>query len=150
MSEETSAGGVVIFGNAILLLRKYNGDYVLPKGKVEINETIEEAALREVLEETKVRARVIDYLGKVDYTFRSTFNKSKGVVDKRVYWFLMVSKNLNARPQKEEGFVDAIYVTYDKALKVIKYRDEKAIIKKAIDRYKVIKEYESIKNKRFK
>ena len=35
MREEVSAGGVVLFGNAILLLRKFNGDWVLPKGKVE-------------------------------------------------------------------------------------------------------------------
>lgn len=34
MREEISAGGVVVLGNTILLLRKYNGDWVLPKGKV--------------------------------------------------------------------------------------------------------------------
>ncbi|MCG8485127.1 MAG: NUDIX hydrolase, partial [Clostridia bacterium] len=37
MKREISAGGVVVFGNAILLLRKYNGDWVLPKGRVEEN-----------------------------------------------------------------------------------------------------------------
>ena len=31
MITEISSGGVVIFGNALLLLRKYNGDWVLPK-----------------------------------------------------------------------------------------------------------------------
>ena len=51
MREEVSAGGVVLFGNAILLLRKFNGDWVLPKGKVEEGEKRQEAALREVLEE---------------------------------------------------------------------------------------------------
>ena len=52
MREEVSAGGVVLFGNAVLLLRKFNGDWVLPKGKVEEGENRQEAALREVLEET--------------------------------------------------------------------------------------------------
>ena len=28
MIEEVSAGGVVIFGNAVLLLKKFNGDFV--------------------------------------------------------------------------------------------------------------------------
>ena len=46
MREEISAGGVVLFGNAILLLRKFNGDWVLPKGKVEEGENNEEAALK--------------------------------------------------------------------------------------------------------
>ena len=31
MREEQSAGGVVLLGNAILLLRKYNGDWVYPR-----------------------------------------------------------------------------------------------------------------------
>ena len=56
MREEVSAGGVVLVGNAILLLKKYNGDWVLPKGKVEPGETHEETALREVKEETGVKA----------------------------------------------------------------------------------------------
>ena len=41
MREEQSAGGVVLLGNAILLLRKYNGDWVLPKGKIESGESHE-------------------------------------------------------------------------------------------------------------
>ena len=50
MREEISAGGVVLFGNAVLLLRKFNGDWVLPKGKVEEEETKQDAAVREVSE----------------------------------------------------------------------------------------------------
>ena len=46
MREEISAGGVVLFGNAILLLRKFNGDWVLPKGRIEAGEQKKEAALR--------------------------------------------------------------------------------------------------------
>ena len=38
MREETSAGGVVVFSNAILLLKKYNKDWVLPKGRNEQGE----------------------------------------------------------------------------------------------------------------
>ena len=37
---EISAGGVVVFGNAILLLKKYNGDWVLPKGRIERKEDV--------------------------------------------------------------------------------------------------------------
>jgi len=54
LKEEISSGGVVVFNNAILLLRKFNGDWVLPKGKVEQGETLEQAALREVSEESGV------------------------------------------------------------------------------------------------
>ena len=66
MREEVSAGGVVLFGNAILLLRKFNGDWVLPKGKVEEGENRQEAALREVLEETGVKADIVVDLARYD------------------------------------------------------------------------------------
>ena len=46
MREEVSAGGVVLVGNAILLLKKYNGDWVLPKGKVEPGETHEDMMMK--------------------------------------------------------------------------------------------------------
>ena len=79
MREEVSAGGVVLFGNAILLLRKFNGDWVLPKGKVEEGENRQEAALREVLEETGVKADILKYLGEIHYTFKENWDEnSKG------------------------------------------------------------------------
>ena len=46
MFEEVSAGGVVVFGNTILLLRKFNGDWVLPKGRVEKDEDTRVTAIR--------------------------------------------------------------------------------------------------------
>ena len=86
MREEISAGGVVVFGNAILLLKKYNGDWVLPKGKVESEETFEQTAIREVFEESSVRVKVISYLGKFIILIKALENR---VLSKTVHWFLM-------------------------------------------------------------
>ena len=68
MIEATSCGGVVIFRGKILLLYKnfknrYEG-WVMPKGTVEAGEKHVETALREVFEETGVKAAVIRYIGK--------------------------------------------------------------------------------------
>ena len=86
MVEEVSAGGVVIFGNAILLLKKFNGDWVLPKGRVEKNENIREAAIREVMEESGVKAEIIKYIGMVHYTYKNI--KEDETVFKTVHWYL--------------------------------------------------------------
>jgi 8-oxo-dGTP pyrophosphatase MutT (NUDIX family) len=49
----TASGGIIIRNGEALLLHKHKKDeYVLPKGHVEVGETLEEAALREAREET--------------------------------------------------------------------------------------------------
>lgn len=130
MKIETSSGGVVIFGNAILLLRKYNGDWVLPKGRVEPGEHLEKAGLREVYEEAGVRAELIRYLDKIEYEYRNI--KREETICKTVHFYLMKSNTLNCKPQKNEGFVDAKFVHINKALSIIKYEDEKKILKKGL------------------
>ncbi len=132
MREEASAGGVVLFGNAVLLLRKFNGDWVLPKGKIEKGEDKTEAALREVLEETGVKAEVIKYLGEIHYTFKENWDENRAV-HKTVFWYLMKSKNMNTIPQKEEGFVDAKFIHIDRVVELAKYDDEKEIMKIAVN-----------------
>lgn len=131
MREEISAGGIVVFGNAILLLKKYNGDWVLPKGRLEPGETIEDAAIREVMEETKVKAKIIVYLGYIKYKFRS-IKEDNRFIKKTVHWYLMKAKNMNAVPQKSEGFIDVKFVHIDRVKGMLKYRDEKKIVDRAI------------------
>ena len=131
MRQETSAGGVVFFGNAILLLKKYNGDWVLPKGKIETHETIREAAIREVQEEAGVKANVLKYIGKIHYTFRQNW-KEKYIINKTVHWYLMEARSIHCTPLKREGFVEAKFIYINKAADLAKYDDERKIIKKAI------------------
>lgn len=131
MREEISSGGVVVFGNAVLLLKKYNGDWVLPKGKVEANESLEKAATREVFEEGGSKTEITKYLGKINYSFKHT--REEEIINKTVHWFLMSTRNMNCTPQKEEGFIDAKFVHIDRVAKLAKYEDEKKMINKAIE-----------------
>lgn len=130
MLNELSSGGVVVFGNALLLLKKYNGDWVLPKGRVEKGERLHTAALREVLEESGVKAEIIQYIGKVNYNYKNI--KEDEMVSKVVHWYLMTSQNINCKPQKKEGFIDAKFVHIDKAIHIVRYEDEKRMIKKGL------------------
>jgi mutator protein MutT len=70
-----AAGGVVIRTSrsgetevAIIHRPEYD-DWTFPKGKVEPDETPEDAALREVREETGVEARLVEKLGDVRYWY---------------------------------------------------------------------------------
>ena len=69
-----AAGGVVSRRRreaqvkVLVIHRPRHGDWGFPKGKVEEGETEEECALREVAEETGLRARLERELGTVRYT----------------------------------------------------------------------------------
>jgi len=58
----------------------------LPKGKLDGDETPEQAAVREVREETGLAGRVVEPLGSVSYTYTTKRGKA---VPKDVHFFLM-------------------------------------------------------------
>jgi len=78
-----SAGGVVLNRKGeVLLIRDRNGYWVFPKGHIEPGETPEQAAVREVREETGIEAHIIAPLGETRYV------NDRGV-PREVVWFLM-------------------------------------------------------------
>jgi 8-oxo-dGTP pyrophosphatase MutT (NUDIX family) len=139
MIEATSCGGVVIFRGKILLLyknyrNKYDG-WVLPKGTVEEGEEHKDTALREVFEETGVKASIIKYIGKSEYSF----NVPEDTVAKEVHWYLMMADSYYSKPQQEEFFEDSGYYKYHEAYHLLKFPNEKMILEKAYDEYLELK-----------
>jgi ADP-ribose pyrophosphatase YjhB (NUDIX family) len=140
MIEATSCGGVVIFRGKILVLYKsyrnrYEG-WVLPKGTVEKGEEFRQTALREVKEETGVRAQIVRYIGKSQYSF----NVPQDIVQKTVHWYLMMSDSYYSRPQREEYFVDSGYYKYHEASHLLKFSNEKMILENAYHMYQSLKQ----------
>jgi 8-oxo-dGTP diphosphatase len=82
-SEVRAAGGLIVRDDEVAVVHrpKYD-DWSLPKGKLDPGETWEEAAVREVEEETGVRARIVGELSATRYHDR------KGR-PKVVRWFRM-------------------------------------------------------------
>ena len=83
MKRVYSSGGVVYIGNSILMLQKINGDWVLPKGKIEQDETSEETAVREVKEEAGVKAKVLTPIGETSYRFKNYWSNNH-IIEKKV------------------------------------------------------------------
>ena len=63
------AGGVVLLDGRVVLHRTEKGNLNFPKGKIERGETPEQAATREVLEETGLVAEPIEPLGTLDLLY---------------------------------------------------------------------------------
>lgn len=126
--EETSCGGVVMLRGQVLLLKKFGGDWVLPKGRIEEGESKEETAVREVREETGVSAVIENYIGYIKYAY--TVQGSRHI-RKTVHFYHMRATNEHLAPQKEEGFSQACLLPVEMALKLIRYDAEKKMIQKA-------------------
>jgi len=107
--QSVAAGGVVINKKGELLLIYRHSMWDLPKGKLESGETIEEASLREVEEETGLKGmKLKDYLIQTYHTYVAAENEK---VLKKTHWFLMSSKGKGTlKPQIEEGIEAAIWV----------------------------------------
>ena len=102
-----AAGGLVEHTDGRYLFIYRNDKWDLPKGKIEKNELIIDAAIREVTEETGVGDL------KVTKPLNTTYHlfNSKGKFKlKKTYWFLMKS-NYNAPlvPQEEENIQAAVW-----------------------------------------
>lgn len=134
---ENSAGGVVVKDGQVLVLKKYFGDWVLPKGKIEKEETTSITAVREVREETGAEAEVVKRIGFARYVYT---NQSSERVNKRVDYYLMKYKGGELKPQKEEGFVSAEFIDSDKAISLLKHESEKKMVENAIKLYRKKKE----------
>jgi len=127
-----SSGGVVYMGNSILMLQKINGDWVLPKGRIEAHETHEQTAVREVREEAGIKSIAIAPIGETVYKFKNLWSNNN-LIEKRVSWFLMKAINTNAHPQRKEGFISAKFIHKDSVLKLAKFEDEREILSKALN-----------------
>ena len=122
-----AAGGIVedADGRRLLILR--NGRYDLPKGKVEDGETLQQAALREVQEETGLK--VFSYqLPATSYQLPAIktyhlYNLYGGWHLKQTSWFKMTTEGSEpaTNPQREEGITDCLWVDCEDWLRKLKH-----------------------------
>jgi len=95
-----AAGGLVFnpSGKALMILRL--GFWDLPKGKIDPGETPEQAAVREVQEETGLNEVEIEHPMRTTYhTYR---HEKKGRIFKPTHWYKMRTAETELTPQTEE------------------------------------------------
>ncbi len=110
----SAAGGVVKSDTGRLLAIFRRGSWDLPKGKIESGETIEDAAVREVEEETGIK--VLSIQDKITTTYHTYRNKSGKLVLKPSHWYQMTSIETPLIPQKEEDIERAIWIDAEELL----------------------------------
>src|SRR5438034_3762443 len=101
-SEYSSGGAVISVRDGVsyvaLIATRGKTRWGLPKGAVSEGETSEQAALREVLEETGLQARIVKPLDTIEYFFRA----GDTLIRKRVDFYLMMYVTGELTPQLSE------------------------------------------------
>ena len=134
--DEVSAGGLVIdqSGTKGLLigrkdLKDLSGErllWSLPKGHIEEGETPEQAAIREVQEETGIESEISTALGVIDFWFMAGGKR----IHKTVHHYLFKEVGGVLAPQISE--VDDVgWFPLEEVVGLLAYPDEKKLISKA-------------------
>jgi 8-oxo-dGTP pyrophosphatase MutT (NUDIX family) len=105
-----AGGGLVLNDNHELLMIYRRGKWDLPKGKLDAGETIEECAVREVMEETGADNLELGELVTIGvHEYFDRFLEEE--VIKETYWFLMKAKGeQTVTPQIEEDITEIKWV----------------------------------------
>ena len=127
MRREFSAGGVLFKDNLVLLIQNPSGVWTFPKGVIEKGETPEQAALREVYEETGIKGEILDYIGEIQYWYQLHGEK----IFKKVKYYLM--RYVEGEPKPSWEVKEAKFIPIDTAKKLLKYKGDKEILKKALE-----------------
>ncbi|NLG83572.1 MAG: NUDIX domain-containing protein [Firmicutes bacterium] len=125
--EELCAGGFVVRDGKVLALRRWNGVWLAPKGHLEPGEAEEEAARREVMEETGLDVILHEFLGETAYTHAEDGRPH----NKRVRWFLMTAAPGEVR--LEEGMFTAYRWLGPEELDVFTFSAERELARRALE-----------------
>ena len=138
--EEVSAGGVIVDVDsgtariAIIARRNRAGrvEWCLPKGHLELDETPEQAAVREIEEETGIQGRIVDGLGTIDYWFSVEGKR----VHKHVHHYLLLATGgaLSTEGDPDHEAIDVAWVPLPELDDRLAFPNERRIAREAFVR----------------
>jgi 8-oxo-dGTP pyrophosphatase MutT (NUDIX family) len=133
--KEFSAGGVVVKRKKgsfqVLLVKDSYGKWTWPKGHIEPAETAEDAALREIEEETGLRQlQIVEKLGRQNYFYRL----SGDLIFKTVYLFLLEATGDEQLQIQASEIQDARWFRPSEVVETVLYRGSKALLARSIER----------------
>ena len=137
--DETSAGGLVVrrvdgqAEAAIIARRNRAGrlEWCLPKGHLEGDETPEEAAVREISEETGILGSIVAPLGVIDYWFSGDDRRVHKVVHHYLLRALGGALTVDRDPDREAE--DAAWVPVALLPTRLSYPNERRLAEAALD-----------------
>jgi 8-oxo-dGTP pyrophosphatase MutT (NUDIX family) len=138
--QETSAGGLVVdlaeVPRRAAVIARFNRagrpEWCLPKGHLEQGETLEQAAVREIAEETGILGRVVGPLGTIDYWFSVEGRR----VHKQVHHYLLEATGgaLSTEGDPDHEAVEVAWFSLEELARTLAFPNERRIAREAFAR----------------
>jgi 8-oxo-dGTP diphosphatase len=103
----------------MVVYRKRHQDWTLPRGKVKDGESFQDAAMRQVLEETGCSCRIGNYLGTISYS-------DQGVPKVVLFWKMTLVEDKGITGNEEIG--QALWLQLPAAIERLTHAQEKALL----------------------
>lgn len=131
-----TVGVVCLRGEAVLLVKRGNpprqGQWSLPGGRLEWGETLTEGALRELFEETAVRAEILGLVDVVDGVMAS---RTTGEVVRHYIMIDFACRWVSGEPVAGDDAADARFFPLAEALAAVEWEETRRVIVQAVERF---------------
>ena len=132
---QAGAGVVCLRGGEVLLIRRGKpprlGEWSLPGGRIEWGETAADAALRELSEETGVKAELLGLLDVVDGLFAG----ADGALERHYVLVDYAARWTSGEPVAGDDAVEARFWPAAQAIEQVAWSQTKRIIRLAVERF---------------
>ncbi len=135
VKQDLAAGGVVVRGDQVIVIvprkRASDGSRVLglPKGHLDPGESLEQAATREVLEETGAVAELLEPLAEIRYR-----HERKGRIVAKTVAFYLFAYRAGGLDDHDEEVESARWMPLREAARALTYEGEREVVAMALSK----------------
>lgn len=136
----------------LLIRMRKTGEFMLPKGRKDLHETLEQAALRETFEETGIRVELLPVAINTHATTPSplggagrpttvtepiavTQRVAQGIL-KIIFWYVGSGDSTDVReegPQQDNEEFDTVWVDFGSVASTLTFEDDRRVVQAAIE-----------------